>query len=340
MAALRDPGAGCPWDIEQTFASIAPYTIEEAYEVADAIERGSTSTTCGRNSATSCCRSSFTRGWRKRRALFDFGGVVEAITAKLIRRHPHVFGDADARTPDAVKALGDGSRPRRSAQRAEAARPPARPPSADGALDGVPLALPALTRALKLQEKAGKVGFDWNDVARGARQAPRGDRRGRGGDRDRFDAKRSSDEVGDLLFAVGQSGAPSRTSIPRPRCAAPTPSSSAASPISRAASPSAGGRPKTPPSTRWRRCGSRRRPRVRAALTGDPSSALETARWRARIQLRKCRNHRSTAGPHSRARRRLLGEASLDALDLVGRDAHRQMQIRSSSRRLMTSACS
>ena len=98
MAALRDPVAGCPWDIEQTFASIAPFTIEEAYEVADAIERGSTED-LREELGDLLLQVVFHARMAEEAGLFDFGGVVEAITAKLVRRHPHVFGDADARSP-------------------------------------------------------------------------------------------------------------------------------------------------------------------------------------------------------------------------------------------------
>ena len=164
MAALRDPIAGCPWDVEQTFASIAPFTIEEAYEVADAVERGSPED-LREELGDLLLQVVFHARMAEEAGMFDFGGVVEAITAKLVRRHPHVFGDTDARSSLAVKALWgrikaeekrkkDGSRASRGL--------PQEAPS--GALAGVPLALPALTRAMKLQEKAGKVGFDWNDV--------------------------------------------------------------------------------------------------------------------------------------------------------------------------------
>ena len=104
MAALRDPVAGCPWDIEQTFASIAPFTIEEAYEVADAVERGSTED-LREELGDMLLQVIFHARMAEEAGMFDFGGVVEAITAKLVRRHPHVFGDADARNSLAVKEL-------------------------------------------------------------------------------------------------------------------------------------------------------------------------------------------------------------------------------------------
>jgi nucleoside triphosphate diphosphatase len=164
MAALRDPIAGCPWDVEQTFASIVPFTIEEAYEVADAVERGSTDD-LREELGDLLLQVVFHAQMAEEAGLFDFGGVVEAITAKLVRRHPHVFGEASARNPAAVKELW--GRIKADEKRAKSESRAGRGLAADdrsGALDGVPLALPGLTRAMKLQEKAGKVGFDWNDV--------------------------------------------------------------------------------------------------------------------------------------------------------------------------------
>jgi nucleoside triphosphate diphosphatase len=164
MAALRDPIAGCPWDIEQTFATIAPFTIEEAYEVADTIERGATED-LREELGDLLLQVVFHARMAEEAGMFDFGGVVEAITAKLVRRHPHVFGDANARSSLAVKALWGRikAEERRAKSESRVSRGLPRE-AASGALDGVPLALPALTRAMKLQERAGKVGFDWNDV--------------------------------------------------------------------------------------------------------------------------------------------------------------------------------
>jgi nucleoside triphosphate diphosphatase len=165
MAALRDPEAGCPWDVEQTFASIAPYTIEEAYEVADAIERGETED-LREELGDLLLQVVFHARMAEEAGLFDFGGVVEAITAKLVRRHPHVFGDARNLDSDAVKALWGqikAEEKRRRAEARERAGFDAEPPH--GALGGVPKSMPALTRALKLQEKAARVGFDWHEVA-------------------------------------------------------------------------------------------------------------------------------------------------------------------------------
>jgi ATP diphosphatase len=164
MAALRDPAGGCPWDLEQTFATIAPFTIEEAYEVADAIERGETDDLRD-ELGDLLLQVAFHARMAEEAGLFDFGGVVEAITAKLIRRHPHVFGETGNLDSNAVKALWGRIKADERRLRAESrhsAGLPQEPPA--GALGRVPVNLPALSRALKLQQKAAKVGFDWNDV--------------------------------------------------------------------------------------------------------------------------------------------------------------------------------
>jgi len=153
MAALRTPGTGCPWDLQQDFASITPYTIEEAYEVADAIAHGDLSDLRD-ELGDLLLQVVFHARLAQEQGAFDFGGVVEAITAKMIRRHPHVFGEARDLTPDQVKALWGEIKAAEKRGK----------PGPQGVLGGVPLAMPALTRALKLQQKAGKVGFDWNDA--------------------------------------------------------------------------------------------------------------------------------------------------------------------------------
>src|SRR6202020_857127 len=154
MAALRTPKSGCPWDLEQNFATIAPYTIEEAYEVADAIARNDLA-----DLKDELCdlllQVVFHARMAQEQGAFDFGDVVQAITEKLIRRHPHVFGDERSQTPEAVKGLWERIKAQEKAARGK--------PELAGALAGVPVVLPALTRALKLQAKASKVGFDWND---------------------------------------------------------------------------------------------------------------------------------------------------------------------------------
>jgi nucleoside triphosphate diphosphatase len=205
MAALRTPGSGCPWDLEQSFATIAPYTLEEAYEVADAILRNDLSD-LREELGDLLLQVVFHARMAQEQAAFDFGDVVQAITEKLVRRHPHVFGDAGKLTPEAVEGLWDRIKAQEKAERAtkaaadpQGARPEARPP--DGALAGVPATLPALTRALKLQAKASKVGFDWNDplaVLKKIRE-----------EADEIEAEiaagsrtKAGHEVGDLLFAV------------------------------------------------------------------------------------------------------------------------------------------
>src|SRR5262245_251739 len=196
MAALRTPGSGCPWDLEQSFATIAPYTIEEAYEVADAIARGDLDDLRD-ELGDLLLQVVFHARMAQEQGAFDFGDVVQALTEKLVRRHPHVFGDAQGLTPKAVEGLWKRIK---AQERAEKAQRQSREDPA-GALAGVPVALPALTRALKLQDKAGKVGFGWNDplavLAKIREEA------------DEIEAKLSAGEhataaaeVGDLLFAV------------------------------------------------------------------------------------------------------------------------------------------
>jgi ATP diphosphatase len=196
MAALRTPQTGCPWDLEQDFATIAPYTIEEAYEVADAIARGDLADLRD-ELGDLLLQVVFHARMAQEQGAFAFGDVVEAITEKMLRRHPHVFGDADARRPDAVKGLWERIKAEEKAARA--AQKGATAP--DGALAGVPTALPAMIRAQKLQTKAGQVGFDWNDphavlakireeTEEIANALARGDRAAAG------------QEVGDLLFAA------------------------------------------------------------------------------------------------------------------------------------------
>src|SRR5437667_1663815 len=145
MAALRTPGTGCPWDLEQDFATIAPYTLEEAYEVADAIARGDL---CDLREELGdlLLQVVFHARMAQEQGAFDFGDVVAAITEKLLRRHPHVVGDARGLTPQAVETLWDRikseEKARKAAERAVDGR--------TGALACVPVSLPALTRALKL----------------------------------------------------------------------------------------------------------------------------------------------------------------------------------------------
>jgi ATP diphosphatase len=196
MAALRTPGSGCPWDLEQTFRTIAPYTLEEAYEVADAIARGDLADLKD-ELGDLLLQVAFHARMAEEQGSFDFGDVVETVTAKLVRRHPHVFAEADGRTAEAVKGLWERIKAQERAE-AKADHGEAKP---SGALAGVPVNLPALTRALKLQDKAGRVGFDWNDpravLAKIREEADEIEAELDGPDRSKAAA-----EVGDLLFAV------------------------------------------------------------------------------------------------------------------------------------------
>jgi ATP diphosphatase len=192
MAALRAPGSGCPWDLEQSFATIAPYTLEEAYEVADAISRGNLDDLKD-ELGDLLLQVVFHARMAQEQGAFAFADVVEGITSKLIRRHPHVFADAEGHTAQAVEGLWERIKSEEKAERGEAAP--------GGALAGVPIALPALTRALKLQDKAGRVGFDWNDpravLAKIREEADEIEAELDGPDR-----AGAAAEVGDLLFAV------------------------------------------------------------------------------------------------------------------------------------------
>lgn len=150
MAALRDPQTGCPWDIEQDFASIAPYTIEEAHEVADAIDRKAWGELPG-ELGDLLLQVVFHAQMADEAGMFDFTAVARAISDKLVDRHPHVFGD-ESREKSAEQQVKDWEAIK-AAERAGRAE--------KGVLDGVALGLPALTRAVKLQNRAARVGFDW-----------------------------------------------------------------------------------------------------------------------------------------------------------------------------------
>jgi nucleoside triphosphate diphosphatase len=202
MAALRTPVTGCPWDLEQDFSTIAPYTLEEAYEVADAIQRGDLDD-LREELGDLLLQVVFHARMAEEEGAFSFGDVVEAITTKMIRRHPHVFGDEDARSAGMAKGAWDRIKAEEKAERRARRLASGRDPEEHGKgfLDGVPVAHTALTRALKLQEKAAKVGFDWKEAKpvldkieeeigelRHAIEA--GERR------------EIADEYGDLLFAL------------------------------------------------------------------------------------------------------------------------------------------
>ncbi|MFH1797634.1 MAG: nucleoside triphosphate pyrophosphohydrolase [Pseudomonadota bacterium] len=166
MTALRTPGTGCPWDLEQNFATIAPYTIEEAYEVSDAIARNDM-TDLRDELGDLLLQVVFHSRMAQEAGEFEFGDVVTAITSKMIRRHPHVFGDADARAAGSAKGQWDRIKAEEKVEKRAARIARGQDPEdhGKGFLDGIPVALPALTRALKLQQKAATVGFDWGEAA-------------------------------------------------------------------------------------------------------------------------------------------------------------------------------
>lgn len=166
MAALRAPKTGCPWDIEQDFNTIAPYTIEEAYEVADAIQRGDLDD-LREELGDLLLQVVYHAQMAEEANEFAFPDVVEAITTKMIRRHPHVFGDEKARSAGMAKGMWEKIKAEEKAEKRQARLARGLDPEdhGKGYLDSVPVNLPALTRALKLQEKASRVGFDWGEAA-------------------------------------------------------------------------------------------------------------------------------------------------------------------------------
>ena len=194
MRRLRDPETGCPWDIEQSFATIVPYTIEEAYEVAGAIEEREWSG-LKEELGDLLLQVVFHARMAEEQKLFDFGDVVDAIVSKMIRRHPHVFagleGIDSAETQTAV--WEDYKRAERAGKAVAGSA---------SLLDDVPAALPALLRAVKLQKRAGTVGFDWESapkvvdkIAEEAQEVVEALAEG-------APPEKLEDEVGDLLFAV------------------------------------------------------------------------------------------------------------------------------------------
>ncbi len=191
MRRLRDPQSGCPWDLEQNFSTIAPYTIEEAYEVASAIEAGDYASLKD-ELGDLLLQVVFHSQMADERGLFGFADVVEGICEKMIRRHPHVFATSDVRSASGVtRAWEEIKRHERAAKRDRA----------EGHLDDVPAALPALMRAIKLQNRAAEVGFDWpsamtvaDKIAEESRELAEA--------ADCGDAAKVAEEFGDLLFAM------------------------------------------------------------------------------------------------------------------------------------------
>jgi ATP diphosphatase len=202
MAALRAPVTGCPWDIEQSFETIAPYTIEEAYEVADAIQRGDMDDLRD-ELGDLLLQVVYHAQMAEEAGAFSFGDVVNAVTTKMIRRHPHVFGDEDARSAGMAKGMWEKIKAEEKAGKrtARLARGLNAEDHGRGFLDSVPVAFPALTRALKLQEKAARVGFDWSEARPILDKIEEeiGELREA---MDNADEAEIKDEFGDVLFAL------------------------------------------------------------------------------------------------------------------------------------------
>jgi nucleoside triphosphate diphosphatase len=199
MAQLRTPVSGCPWDLEQDFATIAPYTIEEAYEVVDAIARGDLDD-LREELGDLLLQVVFHARMAEEQNAFAFGDVVEAITRKMIRRHPHVFADKDGNlTPGHVKSVWEQIKAQEKAERA--ARRPAQASEHKSLLSSVKAGQPALTRAMELQRKASTVGFDWNNP-RAVLDKIREEADEIEAALDRNDAHQLAEETGDLMFAL------------------------------------------------------------------------------------------------------------------------------------------
>ena len=202
MAALRTPGTGCPWDLQQTFRTITPYTIEEAYEVADAIERGDLADLKD-ELGDLLLQVVYHARMAEEQGDFAFDDVAQAIAGKMVRRHPHVFGSEVERAAGAAPGFWERAKAAERAAKADGRETDANGRAAS-VLDDVPVALPALTRAVKLQNKAAKVGFDWPSLApvfdklkeelgelEDAMAAPQ-----------TVDRNKVEEEFGDLLFVV------------------------------------------------------------------------------------------------------------------------------------------
>ena len=195
MRRLRDPDNGCPWDIEQTFESIAPYTIEEAYEVADAIANGSREELKG-ELGDLLLQVVYHSRMAEEEGSFAFNDVAKKITEKMIHRHPHVFGDEKVESADAHADRWEAAKAEERSSQSQAET---------GALDGVALALPALVRAQKLQKRAARVGFDWPDTT-GVTEKIAEESAELAHEIDTGNTNAIAEEYGDLLFSVAVLG--------------------------------------------------------------------------------------------------------------------------------------
>ncbi|NVK35309.1 MAG: nucleoside triphosphate pyrophosphohydrolase [Rhodobacteraceae bacterium] len=202
MEALRTPETGCPWDIEQTFETIVPYTIEEAYEVADAINKKDM-VNLREELGDLLLQVIYHARMAEEAGTFDFGDVVEAITKKMIRRHPHVFGNEKARSAGMAKGMWEKIKAEERAEKKAAHAAAGHEEASVRFLDDVPTAFPALQEAEKLQKRAGQVGFDWNDpfavLAKVREEADELEVEIRADEPDR---ELIADELGDTFFAL------------------------------------------------------------------------------------------------------------------------------------------
>jgi nucleoside triphosphate diphosphatase len=209
MAALRTPVTGCPWDLEQNFATIAPYTIEEAYEVADAIARGDL-VDLRDELGDLLLQVVYHARLAEEQGAFTLPDVIAAINAKMVRRHPHVFGDEKARSAGAAKGWWEAIKAEEKAAKAqERARQGqltgAAGPETPSVLSDIPAAMPALTRAIKLQDKAARVGFDWPSITPVIAKVREeiGELEAEIGAGDSTDKRaRVQEEFGDLMFVI------------------------------------------------------------------------------------------------------------------------------------------
>lgn len=190
MARLRDPVSGCPWDQQQTFATVAPYTIEEAYEVADAIERGDLDELCD-ELGDLLLQVVFHARMAEEMGRFDFADVARSIADKMIRRHPHVF--EDVRYKDVAEQTESWEQIK-AGERAAKAKP-------HGLLGDIPAGMPALTRAVKLTKRAARVGFDWS-TTREVFDKLREELSELEAELDDLDPAKVKDELGDVLFVI------------------------------------------------------------------------------------------------------------------------------------------
>ena len=195
MRRLRDPKSGCPWDVEQSFATIAPYTIEEAYEVADAIANGNLEA-LREELGDLLLQVVYHAQMADETGAFDFAGVAAGIADKMVARHPHVFGDIEVADAAAQRHAWEAQKERERRRKAEAGG------WAPGVLDDVPLALPALLRAEKLQKRAARVGFDWPEAAQVLDKIEEEIAELRAELASGAGSDRLEDELGDLLFAA------------------------------------------------------------------------------------------------------------------------------------------